>query len=132
MRAQIFFPSCWDGVNLDSPDHKSHMAYPIQAYNTGDCPDTHPVHLISLFYEMVVQVEQFPYAPGSWVFSFGDETGLGLHADFQDGWEDKSLLQSAVDNCAGLDGNIAGTSVLSALPKPFSFFIFSKEKEINK
>ena len=22
------FPQCWDGVNLDSPDHKSHMAYP--------------------------------------------------------------------------------------------------------
>lgn len=22
------FPTCWDGVNLDSPDHMSHMAYP--------------------------------------------------------------------------------------------------------
>ncbi len=22
-------PSCWDGVNLDSADHKSHMAYPV-------------------------------------------------------------------------------------------------------
>ena len=21
------FPQCWDGVNLDAPDHKSHMAY---------------------------------------------------------------------------------------------------------
>jgi hypothetical protein len=27
--ARIAFPQCWDGVNLDSPDHKSHMAYPI-------------------------------------------------------------------------------------------------------
>ena len=24
----VEFPQCWDGVNLDSPDHKSHMAYP--------------------------------------------------------------------------------------------------------
>src|SRR5690349_3007618 len=24
----VVFPQCWDGVNLDSPDHKSHMAYP--------------------------------------------------------------------------------------------------------
>ena len=22
------FPTCWDGVNLDSPDHMAHMAYP--------------------------------------------------------------------------------------------------------
>jgi hypothetical protein len=22
LRAQVFFPSCWDGVNLDSADHK--------------------------------------------------------------------------------------------------------------
>ena len=25
LRAQVFFPACWDGKNLDSPDHKSHM-----------------------------------------------------------------------------------------------------------
>ena len=24
LRMQIIFPSCWDGVNLDSKDHKSH------------------------------------------------------------------------------------------------------------
>ena len=22
------FPTCWDGKNLDSPDHMSHMSYP--------------------------------------------------------------------------------------------------------
>ena len=26
LRAEIFFPSCWDGVNSDSEDHRSHMA----------------------------------------------------------------------------------------------------------
>lgn len=25
MRAETFFPSCWDGKNLDSSDHKSHV-----------------------------------------------------------------------------------------------------------
>ena len=34
----VMFPQCWDGVNLDSPDHKSHMAY---ATGSG-CPSTHP------------------------------------------------------------------------------------------
>lgn len=27
------------------------MAYPIQNVDGGDCPDTHPVQLVSLFYE---------------------------------------------------------------------------------
>jgi len=26
LRAQVFFPSCWDGVNLDSPDRKSYSS----------------------------------------------------------------------------------------------------------
>ena len=27
IRATVIFPSCWDGVNLDSPNHQSHVAY---------------------------------------------------------------------------------------------------------
>lgn len=108
MRAEVFFPSCWDGKNLDSPDHKSHMAYPIQNFNSGDCPDTHPVHLVSLFFEMFVSVDQFPYVPGRWVYSFGDNVGLGLHGDFQDGWTDKNILQTAIDECADVNGNVEG------------------------
>lgn len=26
LRAETFFPSCWDGQNLDSADHKSHVS----------------------------------------------------------------------------------------------------------
>ena len=37
LRAQVFFPSCWDGVNLDSADHKSHMAYPTQVSVSSLC-----------------------------------------------------------------------------------------------
>ena len=29
MHALVFFPSCWDGVKLNSADHKSYMACPI-------------------------------------------------------------------------------------------------------
>ena len=43
-RLHIVFPSCWDGVNLDSPDHRSHMAYPDGA----KCPADHPVKLVRL------------------------------------------------------------------------------------
>lgn len=31
LRLSIAFPDCWDGRHLDSADHKSHMAYSVQA-----------------------------------------------------------------------------------------------------
>lgn len=50
LRSQVVFPSCWDGVNVDSDDHKSHMSYPLgSAPDSGDCPDTHPVK-VSMFF----------------------------------------------------------------------------------
>ncbi len=39
LRLHVRFPSCWDGANLDSADHKSHMAYAVGRR----CPSTHPV-----------------------------------------------------------------------------------------
>ncbi|EJF58368.1 WSC-domain-containing protein [Dichomitus squalens LYAD-421 SS1] len=114
MRAQVFFPSCWDGVNLDSPDHTSHMAYPIQNYNGGDCPDSHPVHLVSLFYEMFVSVDQFDFwGNGTWVLANGDTTGYGHHGDFTNGW-DVDLLQNAIDNCPNATGNVMDCPPLAA------------------
>ncbi|MEZ5258374.1 MAG: DUF1996 domain-containing protein [Ilumatobacteraceae bacterium] len=38
-------PSCWDGENLDSWDHRSHMAYPHYAGPDRVCPSSHPVML---------------------------------------------------------------------------------------
>lgn len=115
MRAQVFFPSCWDGVNLDSSDHKSHMAYPIQDFNEGDCPESHPVHFASLFYEMIVSVDKFDYwGPGTWVLANGDTTGYGHHGDFQNGW-DVDLLQNAIDNCADTNGNVLDCPPLAAV-----------------
>ncbi len=85
LRSQVYFPSCWDGVNLDSPDHKSHVAYPT-SYNNGACPSSHPKHLISIFYEVIWNVGDFA---NEWdgntqpfVWSMGDPTGFGYHGDF--------------------------------------------------
>ena len=45
----VMFPQCWDGINLDSADHKSHMAYgtwgPVFGQNGAGCPASHPVPL---------------------------------------------------------------------------------------
>lgn len=87
LRSQIFFPSCWDGVNLDSPNHKDHVAYPDRMDN-GACPPTHPKRLISIFYEIIWKTEEWSgqwwHADGShpFVLSMGDPTGYGFHG----GW----------------------------------------------
>jgi hypothetical protein len=39
---------CWDGKNLDSPDHQSHMYNTITQdgfVNAGKCPSSHPVRM---------------------------------------------------------------------------------------
>jgi len=100
LRAQIAFPQCWDGVNLDSPDHMSHMAYPIEDYDTGNCPPTHPVRLPFIFFELNYAVAQFPHGDGSrqpFVLACGDATGCGVHADFLNGWN-VDLLQKTLED----------------------------------
>jgi hypothetical protein len=103
LRTQIHFPSCWDGVHLDSADHKSHMSYPIGSPEGGDCPGSHPHKLINLFYEYVYDVGSFDFRAGesNWVFANGDTTGLAMHADFINGWDEKTLADT-VKECTDM------------------------------
>ena len=108
LRAQVFFPSCWDGVNLDSSDHKSHMSYPSQ-YNSGFCPQSHPKRFISIFYEVIWNTPDFAdmWYDGQqpFVWAFGDPTGFGGHGDFINGW-DVPTLQNAINECTSDSGVI--------------------------
>lgn len=74
IRLELMFPSCWDGVNVDSADHQSHMAYP-DLVQDGNCPSGFPVRLVSLFYETIWNTYQFVGVPGQFVLSNGDPTG---------------------------------------------------------
>jgi Domain of unknown function (DUF1996) len=55
----VDYPSCWDGVNLDSPDHKSHVASAINpgANGAGYCPSSHPVAIPMVAYQILYQVK---------------------------------------------------------------------------
>ncbi|KAF2743198.1 hypothetical protein M011DRAFT_471558 [Sporormia fimetaria CBS 119925] len=114
VRAEIYFPSCWNG-ELDSPDHKSHVAYP-DTINNGKCPDSHKRRIPQLLYEVIFDTNKFKGKEGQFVFSNGDPTGYGFHADFVMGWP-VDLLQQLIDHpvCGGYGKN-AGTGTLEDCP----------------
>ena len=89
------------------------MAYP-DGIDNGQCPPTHPHHLISLFYEVWFNVAPINALNdgGRFVLANGDPTGYGLHGDFMDGW-DKSVLSRAVATCTNLSGVIDDCHVFS-------------------
>ncbi len=91
LRLRIAFPNCWDGRRLDSPDHKSHMAY---SYRHGrECPRSHPVALPTLKlgfrYTIPGPLDGVSLASG------GQLTG---HADFWNAWE-MTTLRELVKRC---------------------------------
>lgn len=104
LRLELMFPSCWNGVDLDSPNHKSHMAYP-ELVMTGYCPENYTTRLPSLFYETIWDTTEFNGTDGSFVLSNGDPTGFGYHGDFVGAW-DVGVLENAVDVCTNLSGMI--------------------------
>lgn len=112
IRAELLFPSCWNGKDLDSDNHTSHVAYPSLGQD-GNCPDNYPVRIPALFYETIYQTNLFKDIEGDFVFSNGDPTGYGYHGDFVCGWEE-GVLQSAIDNYACT--NPASTGQQEACP----------------
>ncbi|KAK3988992.1 hypothetical protein QBC44DRAFT_242557 [Cladorrhinum sp. PSN332] len=111
LRINNFFPTCWDGIHVDSPDHKSHVSYPSKGtFETEfECPPTHPVKLPQLMYETIWNTSAFSDL-STWpedgsqpfVLSTGDDLGYGYHGDYVFGWEGDSL-QRAMDKYCGVD-----------------------------
>ena len=86
LTVHVIMPDCWDGVHLDSADHKSHMAY---SSKDGSCPASHPVSLPWLI--MRFQWTRMTPAPGAISLSSGSPSTF--HADFWNTWNQPRLAQ---------------------------------------
>lgn len=118
VRAEIVFPSCWDGKNLDSEDHKSHMAYPTINVENGACPSTHPHHLVTVKMEVIFKTFNFPWTgQNPFLWSNGDQTGYGYHADMIMGWEPETL-KAAIEQCTDPFGDVYKCSVFNGMLPP--------------
>ena len=95
---EVIFPQCWDGVNLDSPDHISHMASP----SNGACPASHPVPVPVVSFEVHYTITAAD-APSRWRLSSDNYDanlpgGLSGHGDWFNGW-DTATMATFVKNC---------------------------------
>jgi hypothetical protein len=85
LRLRVDFPNCWDGNRLDSPNHKSHMAYSSK----GVCPRSHSVEVPAL--TLFVYYDGFSGGPSSELSSGGQ---FSAHADFVNAWNQAKLTTS--------------------------------------
>jgi hypothetical protein len=124
--AVINAPQCWDGKNLDVPDHRSHVSYATYSNGYGylQCDQAHP-YVIPEF----TLGAWYTVAPGDdtskWHFS-SDEmvpdqpAGYTFHADWFGAW-DNTVMSMWMDNCinkllncsAGNLGNGKGMKMFS-------------------
>ena len=118
VRLSILFPQCWDGVHLDSPDHKSHMSYPTYRNppQFSTCPSTHPVTLpaITEHFDYLITAQSAPvyWRLTSDLYGASLKGGFSAHADWMNGWDPTTMktivtqcLNKAVDCGVGSIGN---------------------------
>lgn len=88
LESYLDFPQCWNGRDLDSADHKSHMSYPVG----GACPSTHPVPVPKLR-----QVLRYPVSGSPAGFRLASGPGYTMHGDFFNAWPEAELARRVRD-----------------------------------
>ena len=83
LELHLRFPDCWNGRDLDSRDHKSHMAYS----RADRCPKTHPVPVAQLKFKL-----RYPIGGGKGV-RLSSGPGYTAHGDFINTWNQNELAK---------------------------------------
>jgi hypothetical protein len=99
----VEFPQCWNGRDVDSADHRSHMAYP----QSGDCPSSHPVPIPAITYNIPYRVSGGGTDGWRLVSDHYDASapgGYSAHGDWFGAW-DPDIVQIWTHDCvnAGVD-----------------------------
>ena len=103
-------PDCWDGIHLDSPNHRDHMAYRAWLPDgTQRCPETHP-YLIPQF-ELgqtwnVEGLDRSLLTLSSDAAAPGEPRGSTYHADWIGAWDD-DVLRAWETSC--IEGGLSGS-----------------------
>jgi hypothetical protein len=107
---ELFFPQCWDGVNLDSPDHKSHMSYPVavpdpsstKGWQMPVCPASHPVVLPEISFNVVYTAKTrdaaLKWRLASDNYDPAKPGGYSSHGDWFNGWR-HDVSEAWFQNC---------------------------------
>lgn len=98
LEASVVFPNCWDGVNLDSPNHRSHMSYgPFKA--PYGCDAAHPVQLPQLTIAQRYPVDATLGKTVTIATNLDPAVSkYTLHADFMNAW-DQATMQLLTERC---------------------------------
>jgi hypothetical protein len=91
---QLVFPDCWDGVHLDSPNHKAHVSNGVN----GACPAAFPVPIPNLSY-----VIAYPVGMDTTHVTLASGTTFSMHGDFFNAWQDAAQA-ARVRDC--IDQNV--------------------------
>jgi hypothetical protein len=83
LRLHVSFPDCWDGEQLDSADHQSHMAHSVREA----CPASHPFAVPAL--SLVIY---YPVS-GRRTTELASGGQLSAHVDFVNAWRHEVLAQ---------------------------------------
>ena len=121
--AVIKAPSCWDGRNLDSADHRSHVSYTYIDGTNGQekCPTTHPYVIptftMGVWYTTDANLDRsgtWNASISTWYLSSDKMAGMPMmkpgttfHADWFGAWASTTMAMWS-DNCINKLLNCSG------------------------
>jgi Domain of unknown function (DUF1996) len=110
-RLKVIGPQCWNGKDLDSTDHMSHVAYPIKRDGQWTCPDSHPKAFIRPGLQISYPSDAEAEDPVNYeTATLGDGGRHSAHADFMNGWilQGPGGLRALEANCFKGSGEFCG------------------------
>ena len=132
-------PECWNGTELDTADHRSHLAYKEQdGYGGLKCPTTHPYIIphftMGAWYTTDGTLDRSgdeSANANTWYLSSDRMAGMGssvpgttLHADWFGAWEDSALeiwQANCIDKMLSCSGGDLGNGTQLRLDQGYNW-----------